>query len=255
MIVLLDEMNLARVEYYFSEFLSRLEARPSIENERSAGQRRDAEIPIDIRGRKEGAVRLYPPHNMLFVGTMNDDESTQALSEKVLDRGNVMQFAAPTSFGEVKSDTRIVKPDHRLSFKTWKGWIQKSEGMASADRNKTKEIISELQNIMSACGRPFGHRLNAAITAYVANYPKGLVRGGGVDRPLADQIELRILPKLRGLPLDTESGTKAFEDLRRLIEERLGDISLAQTIHDLHDRQSSNGGLFNWRGLDRMNKD
>jgi 5-methylcytosine-specific restriction endonuclease McrBC GTP-binding regulatory subunit McrB len=28
-------------------------------------------------------------------GTMNDDESTQALSDKVLDRGNVMQFAAP----------------------------------------------------------------------------------------------------------------------------------------------------------------
>ena len=64
---------------------------------RSAGGR-DFWISIDIRGIKKGSINLFPPHNMLFAGTMNDDESTQSLSDKVLDRSNIMQFAAPEEF-------------------------------------------------------------------------------------------------------------------------------------------------------------
>lgn len=77
-------MNLARVEYYFSEFLSRLEARPRFSDAVMERKRADAMIPIDIRGMKL-PVSLFPSHNVLFAGTMNDDESTQALSDKVLD--------------------------------------------------------------------------------------------------------------------------------------------------------------------------
>ena len=77
-LVLLDEMNLARVEYYFSEFLSRLEARPRFSDVGEQRKRADALIPIDIRGLKS-PISLFPAHNVLFVGTMNDDESTQAL--------------------------------------------------------------------------------------------------------------------------------------------------------------------------------
>jgi hypothetical protein len=253
MIVLLDEMNLARVEYYFSEFLSRLEARPSrFIGDEAKYQRQDSEIPIDIRGRAEGELRLYPSHNMLFVGTMNDDESTQSLSEKVLDRGNIMQFAAPDSFGEAKGGLAINRQDRRLSFKTWKGWIRASERMDHADKELTKDIISKLQLIMIGCGRPFGHRLNAAMTAYVANYPLGLSHGRGVALPLVDQIEFRILPKLRGLALDTEIGAKTMGDLQNLIRDDLDDQALAHALDDLRERQEKSGGLFNWRGLTRQ---
>lgn len=252
MIVLLDEMNLARVEYYFSEFLSRLEARPSLFSKgEQPNQRRDAEIPVDIRGRQESTVRLYPPHNMLFVGTMNDDESTQALSEKVLDRGNVMQFAAPNAFADVKNTEGSLAMERRLAFATWKGWIKPSDRMPEADRSTTKDVITKLQNIMMECGHPFGHRLHAAMTAYVANYPVGLAHGIGVNRPLADQIEFRILPKLRGLALDTEAGNTAIKRLRDLIKYDLQDELLADALEAHAERQSRGGGLFNWRGLMR----
>lgn len=97
LMVLLDEMNLARVEYYFSEFLSRLEARPKYGDETEKPNRRFSEIQIDIRGLPEDQMpAIFPGHNVLFTGTMNDDESTQALSDKVMDRGNIMQFPRAT---------------------------------------------------------------------------------------------------------------------------------------------------------------
>lgn len=250
MIVLLDEMNLARVEYYFSEFLSRLEARPVYQKLLPEEARRDAMIPIDIRGReKEGPVRLYPSHNMLFVGTMNDDESTQSLSDKVLDRGNIMQFAAPEDFPHVKEATNALPANRRLSFETWRTWIKQPVQLGSADAEKVRHTIRKLAEIMDSCGRPFGHRLNAAMRAYAANYPQENGRSADVRQPLADQIELRIMPKLRGLSIDDHS--KMFDELKQLIREELNDSALSQQLEEIVERQSQGGGMFNWRGITR----
>lgn len=85
LLVLLDEMNLARVEYYFSEFLSRLEGRPFDESSMKEKDRRPSEIDIDVTQHGQGK-RVYVGQNVLFVGTINEDESTLSLSDKVLDR-------------------------------------------------------------------------------------------------------------------------------------------------------------------------
>ena len=248
MLVLLDEMNLARVEYYFSEFLSRLESRPAYSNELTFEQRRDALIPIDIRGREQqGPVRLYPSHNMLFVGTMNDDESTQSLSDKVLDRSNIMQFAAPDDFAQAKDTSNVMAPDRSLSFLTWRSWVKQPEKMDEAANEKTRVVIKALAGILSDCGRPFGHRLNAAMTAYIANYP--IEKIGDVTAAIADQIEFRIMPKLRGLSIDEHNET--FSSLSRLLNDDVGDRDLAKRLNDVVERQGRTGGMFNWRGLTR----
>ncbi len=250
MIVLLDEMNLARVEYYFSEFLSRLEARPMYQKLLSEESRRDAMIPIDIRGReKEGPIRLYPSHNVLFVGTMNDDESTQSLSDKVLDRGNIMQFAAPEDFPPVKEAANGQPAERSLSFETWRTWIKQPAQLGSADADKVRQTIRKLAEIMNNCGRPFGHRLNAAMRAYVANYPEENGHPVDIRKPLADQVELRIMPKLRGLSIDEHS--KMFDDLKLLLQDELNDSALAERLAEIVERQSQGGGMFNWRGMTR----
>jgi predicted nucleic acid-binding Zn-ribbon protein len=247
MIVLLDEMNLARVEYYFSEFLSRLEARPPWAPDLKADACRDAFITVDIRGRSEGPIQLFAPHNMLFVGTMNDDESTQSLSDKVLDRGNIMQFAAPDRF-EQAVPQKVVHPSPILPFKTWKTWC-KPPRLSVSDQEYVSNVISQLAKIMQAFGRPFGHRLNAAMILYVANYPAASGLTKNLQVPLADQVEFRILPKLRGLNI--EEHTDTFERLERLIGQDLGDNELAAQFKATCDRQRNAGGLFNWRGLTR----
>ncbi|MDA9478903.1 hypothetical protein XI03_31335 [Bradyrhizobium sp. CCBAU 65884] len=245
-LVLLDEMNLARVEYYFSEFLSRLEARPRYHEAGDERKRADAMIPIDIRGLKT-ATSLFPAHNVLFAGTMNDDESTQSLSDKVLDRSNILQFAAPHEFHNLNSARGGDRPAQAQSFKSWRTWVRPATGFNGAARSAVDAAINKLAEIMEDCGRPFGHRLRDAMIAYVANYPKP--QGDDYRLPLADQIELRILPKLRGLEIDSHRA--AFDKLDRLLRDELNDLVMAERVAELRERQARGTGLFVWRGLMR----
>jgi len=73
----LDEMNLARVEYYLSDFLSVIETR-DLRDGRIVSDRL---LPFD----DYGDIRF--PENLYLVGTVNMDETTFPFSKKVLDRG------------------------------------------------------------------------------------------------------------------------------------------------------------------------
>jgi prefoldin subunit 5 len=247
LLVLLDEMNLARVEYYFSEFLSLLEVRPPWKDAGDEKRRAGACLPIDIRGRKQGAIKIFPAHNVLFAGTMNDDESTQSLSDKVLDRSNVMQFAAPESFAKPTENVAAsVASDYR-SFREWHSWIKPSAALTGGDRDKADRTIKQLAVIMERCGRPFGHRLNESILTYVANYPRH--QNAGVAEALTDQVEFRILPKLRGLTI--EEHQSEFADLAKFVHDDLQDHAFAKRLNELVESQRRRSGQFNWRGLDR----
>ncbi|WP_255550432.1 AAA family ATPase [Sporosarcina sp. E16_3] len=81
--VLLDEMNLARVEYYFSDVLSVMESR-----------RRDGDKIISsyLLDKKATGVSLRLPENLYIIGTVNMDETTHPFSKKVLDRANTIEF-------------------------------------------------------------------------------------------------------------------------------------------------------------------
>ena len=85
---ILDEMNLAKVEYYFSDFLSAMESGTEMVLH-SAGDSVFAEIDGEDVNIPE---RLAVPSNVLFTGTVNVDETTYMFSPKVLDRANVIEF-------------------------------------------------------------------------------------------------------------------------------------------------------------------
>jgi hypothetical protein len=122
-LTVLDEMNIARVEYYFAEMLSILEM-PS----------RDEWVidlvpsgwPSDPKHIEKGRFRL--PQNMWFVGTANNDDSTFAISDKVYDRAmpiNInskgVPFDAPyaepifVSFEHVEAEFRKAQQDYKVS--------------------------------------------------------------------------------------------------------------------------------------------
>ena len=86
-IIVLDEMNLARIEYYFAEFLSIMEMRDP------ADWLIDL-IPAPVKGDpaqlKEG--KLLIPQNVMFFGTANNDDSTFTISDKVYDRAISLFF-------------------------------------------------------------------------------------------------------------------------------------------------------------------
>lgn len=80
-VIVLDEMNIARVEYYFAEMLSILEM-PRVE-EREIGIVSSV-WPNDPEKLKEG--KLYISPNVWYIGTINNDDSTFAVADKVYDR-------------------------------------------------------------------------------------------------------------------------------------------------------------------------
>ena len=98
-LIVLDEMNLARVEYYFADFLSLLELPNPDEWLLDIVPEQVIGDPINL---KEGKLKI--PRNVWFVGTANKDDSTFAITDKVYDRAASIEmnakaehFTAPTT--------------------------------------------------------------------------------------------------------------------------------------------------------------
>ena len=86
-VIVLDEMNLARIEYYFAEFLSVMEMRDPNDWVIDLIPSPMANDPVNI---KEGKILV--PQNAIFFGTANNDDSTFTISDKVYDRAISLFF-------------------------------------------------------------------------------------------------------------------------------------------------------------------
>lgn len=245
-LILLDEMNLARVEYYFSDFLSRLESRPTAERVGEKNLRKDAEIELEIPT-AEGVdpPRIFPGYNLLFAGTMNEDESTQSLSDKVVDRANVLRFAAPKRI-VAGAASGTPEQTEALSRASWKTWVKP---VSSVENDPfVSGALDKVVGLMKEFKRPIGHRVGRAILAYAANYPQA----AGSERlrdALADQIEMRLLPKLRGV--DVADARTNFADLQTFVERELHDQVLADGIQHSVESAEAGTGQFVWQGVTR----
>ena len=189
--VCFDEMNLARVEHYFAQFISVLEKKdsrkiqlynPSLENRVHNSHLYPAQISIG--------------DNVLFMGTVNMDESTYHFSDKVLDRANVItlhqrKFADMKSFCPVKDGLFVpISADAYRKFRVENKKVRLS--------NEELELLDALNEALqeSRVSGGIGYRVAFDIDRYVENIPslKDFTRGDGLDL----QIVQRILTKVRG---------------------------------------------------------
>lgn len=244
--VLLDEMNLARTEYYFSEFLSKLELRRNVSDPRQPDKRKEAEIELDVGPGGAGRFRLWVPDNILFVGTMNEDETTQTLSDKVLDRANVLRFGKPDRLVSTGINNIFPDGDCYLAREHWQQWRQPPVNGEVWD--KIDKWIGELNQTMEKIGRPFAHRVYSAMIQYVANYPQ---TGAGNNHLLAfaDQIEQKIIPKLRGLDMSSNRTGPCLSNIKTILA-NLPDNNLSAAFSTA-EQESKDIGLFTWRGVTR----
>ena len=89
----LDEMNLARVEYYMSDMLSIIETRRFNDQHKVVTKPLIAkDYCICANGRNDYG-ELGIPDNLYIIGTVNMDETTFPFSKKVLDRANTIEFS------------------------------------------------------------------------------------------------------------------------------------------------------------------
>lgn len=242
LIVLLDEMNLARIEYYFSDFLSRLEQRRG-RNLSDAQRRREVALHLDIGSlpAQEAPRFILPDLNVLFVGTMNEDESTQSLSDKVVDRANVLRFGAPENL-HAPTAVSSVPSNSFLPRTSWDGWVKAFNGDAHQDE---RQLLSEINGQLEKINRPFGHRVFRAILDYISNYPGASTNPERRAHAMADQIEQKIIPKLRGLDTQEDSVVQCLDYLSGRIV-NLNDPKLSAAF----DR-ARGGHMFEWHGVKR----
>ena len=80
-VIILDELNIARVEYYFAEMLSLMEMPDADEWKIELVPSSWENDPVHL---KDG--KLLIPQNTWYIGTANNDDSTFSISDKVYDR-------------------------------------------------------------------------------------------------------------------------------------------------------------------------
>ena len=243
-LILLDEMNLARVEYYFSDLLSKLEIRHGLDpgNDES---RKKAEIELESNAsaNNEQTRRLFVSLNNLFIGTMNEDETTQTLSEKVIDRANVIRFGRPQQLAALPDKGAFLTAcngKRKISFAGWQKWCE--DEMPYEDVKNLNKIMQDLNEAMAKVGRPFGHRVDQAIKKYMGCYP------GEFNDALSDQIEMKILPKLNGL----DGQAAGFNEVINKLEDVIARVEDAELLDAFTQAcKEAADSFFKWRGVMR----
>ena len=206
-VTVLDEMNIARVEYYFAEFLSLLELPNPDERYIDVVSDRWDNDPAQLR---DGRLRL--PENMWFIGTANNDDSTFAISDKVYDRAMILNLDTKCErFAGVPTDR---KPISAQQFKELFETARREYGVSRRNIKRLEEFDRYLIDHFHIT---FGNRIMKQIRDYVAVY----VSCGGTELfALDDILAKKVIRKL-----ETQNPIylrNASEELLSFIDELFG---------------------------------
>lgn len=204
-IALLDEMNLAPVEHYFSDFLSVAETRS-----RNGSSIVTDKLPIDLpklaASKDDPHIELRGiglPHNLRIVGTANMDETTHAFSPKVLDRAFTIEFDDPdlTAFATATRGAPGTFDALAAAIINESNVISVLEARAASQDlfDQIAQMLDEIQKILAPAGIKFGYRTRDAILLYLhfwrqADLADILTSAAALDFCLLQKI----LPKVSG---------------------------------------------------------
>lgn len=206
-IVVLDEMNLARVEYYFAELLSIMEIPDA-----------DKWLVDIVAETKEGDPKhlingkILLPQNVWFVGTANKDDSTFIITDKVYDRATPIEINTKSEFIDAPdTDPMIISHEYLQSL-----FDQAWEKHPLTD--EAKEKLETLDRFITKNFKvTFGNRIMKQIRSFVPVY---VACGGTENEALDYMVARKIFRKFEGLNLpflQTEIG-----DLSKLITRLFG---------------------------------
>ena len=249
LMVLLAEMNLAHPEQYFADLLSKFEE--------ARNSDRDPSYEIAL-GAGERPEMLNIGRNVLWTGTMNEDETTKGLSDKVIDRSMLITFPCPKElYG--RNTNKLEKPQLTLSYTRWESWKQSalnSENDRIIDLiDKRKKMIEQINIEMSEMGRNLGHRVWQSIQNYILNYPLVIAAGkdqgdmnDSVQQAFCDALAFKMMPKLRGLEVNgyNEGHLKKIETY---LNEGASELSA-----DFDKACSMPSEIFQWNSAEFMEK-
>lgn len=206
--LLLDEMNLARVEHYFSDFLSCLESGEPLHLH---------DQPELERGANGIPCRLTIPENLFLTGTVNVDETTFMFSAKVLDRAFALEFNEVDLAGLVGtsagSDEGVLDLTGQPRFLTPPASITvESARWLAREHPVLWETVTALHTLLAARQRHFGYRVANEVARFVE---LAAAQTDGSETALWTALDLvllqKVLPKFHGMQQELEPTLEELE--------------------------------------------
>lgn len=213
----LDEMNLARVEYYLSDFLSIIETRDRKDN---GDIETDPMVDVDYYKDKDAAAkygRVFIPDNLYIIGTVNMDETTFPFSKKVLDRANTIEFSYVNLMSKPKESyaAPVALNEDNSFLKTEYLYLRDCDDSDVVD--SVCFDLEELNSILVKANLHVGYRVRDEISFYMMNNKNAdlLSKEAAFD----NEIMQKILPRVQG------SSSSIKDVLSDLFKKLAGDYS------------------------------
>ena len=184
----LDEMNISRVEYYFTDLLSVLEYPKDEWRLKVMTLPYNFVPPMKI---DEGFVKI--PENCYFVGTANKDDSTFTITDKVYDRAITIEFVSDNRPFTVDEET----PTITLSHATLRNLFD--EAQANEDFRLNDDDMKKLRQVFDYAYDAFDIAIGNRILNQIANVTPAFVAAGGTKEAAVDfMIAKKLVSKVEG---------------------------------------------------------
>lgn len=224
-LIVLDEMNLARVEYYFADFLSLLEM-PNPDE--WLVELVPDQIPGDPNNLIEG--KMLVPQNVWFIGTANKDDSTFTITDKVYDRAASI---------EINNKASVIDAPHTLSVKMTYAYLENLFKEAQDKYHISEKSLDNLtkldEYIIEKFQIAFGNRIMKQINTFIPVY---MACGGDEIEGLDFMIARKVIRKFESLNLpflqnelqelilvfDKLFGKNTFVESKKMVENFLKQI-------------------------------
>ena len=182
-VTVLDEMNIARVEYYFAEFLSLLELPNPEERYLDVVSDKWDNDPIQL---KDGRIKL--PTNMWFIGTANNDDSTFLISDKVYDRAMILDL-------DQKTERFVAPPTDKMviSAEDFEALVESARKEYEISYRNRKRLEAFDEYLIAHFHVTFGNRIMKQILTYIPVY---IACGGEELFALDDILSKKVIRKL-----------------------------------------------------------
>jgi 5-methylcytosine-specific restriction endonuclease McrBC GTP-binding regulatory subunit McrB len=187
--MVLDEMNLSRIEYYFADFLSVMEYPAEDWKIRIYDPQNNQRLPKKLDG---GCISV--PTNTYFVGTANTDDSTFTVTDKVYDRAVVIDFDEKVKPIETsyKSDSVNISAEGLQSLFN-KAINDENLRLSKKETDKFLKICDFMKDAFDV---RFGNRIMVQIETFVPVY---VALGGTKEEALDFMFARKILRKVDGM--------------------------------------------------------
>lgn len=207
-IIVLDEMNLSRIEYYFADLLSVLE-KPNTEDWKIELISDYASITQSTKAWPklihEGKLQIGD--NTWFIGTANKDDSTFIITDKVYDRSVVLNFDKKGEYEKVDYSAPI-----QMNNSDFQALLHQASRFSDrASETRYKEMLKYLDDtVKDSFQITFGNRIANQLDKFVPVY---IACGGTVDEAIDIMFSRKVLRKLEGLyDENTKENLDLFKD-------------------------------------------